>query len=291
MLEESLHYAISRDGLHFTALNDNRPVWNASIDSQPVALRDPFIARGLDGDYRLLATHAVPTRRLPDGHYERLDIGLAPHTAPVDFLHARSTDLLTWYDVRLIPILQDIPGAKNLWAPEFVVDPVAGDHLVIWSTSTGPKMWWDKAIWYARTRDFLTFTAPQVLFDPKLNIIDAHLLPYENRWHLFYKPDSKDDSKHIHIAHSACIDGPYHDLATGITPTITEGPHVVRRDDLDEWWLYYDHPWEKHYGLSRSRDLKQWTVTSGAQFPEDARHASIIQLSAEECTRLLRAFG
>lgn len=291
VLEESLHYAISHDGLHFTALNDNRPVWRARIDGQPISLRDPFIARGLDGEYHLLATHALPSRQLPDGRYERLDTGLPPHTGPTDLLHARSPDLVTWHDVRLVPILQSLPDAKNLWAPEFVADPSTADHLVIWSTSTGAKMWWDKAIWCARTRDFLAFSAPQVLFDPKLNIIDAHIVPHQGRWYLFYKPDSSDDTKHIHIAVSSHLEGPYQDLVTGITPTITEGPHVVRREDLGEWWLYYDHPWEKRYGLSRSRDFQGWTTSDEAQFPEDARHASVLEVSAAELARLSAAFG
>lgn len=150
VLEESLHYAVSHDGLRFTALNHNRPVWRAGVDGQPVALRDPFIARGLDGDYHLLATHAVPSRQLPDGRHERLDVGLPPHSAPTDLLHARSSDLVSWHDVRLVPVLQGVAGVRNLWAPEFVCDPVSGDHLVIWSSSTGPNMWWDKAIWCAQ---------------------------------------------------------------------------------------------------------------------------------------------
>lgn len=141
------------------------------------------------------------------------------------------------------------------------------------------------------TRDFLTFGAPRVLFDPQLNIIDAHIALHQDSWYLFYKPDSSDDSKHVHIAVSSSLDGPYQDLVTGVTPTITEGPHVVRREDLGEWWLYYDHPWEKRYGLSRSRDLQHWTVSAGAQFPEDARHASVLDVSAEELERLTAVFG
>lgn len=291
MLEESLHYALSRDGRTFTALAGNTPVWQATVDGQSVPLRDPFVARGLDGRYHLLATRAVPAQRQPDGRYHRIGMGFAPHSGPADLLHATSDDLITWQDVSIAPVLRDVPAAKNLWAPEFVPDAQHGDHLVIWSSSVGPKMWWDKAIWCARTRDFVTYTAPRVLFDPNLNVIDAHIVPHADGYYLFYKPDSHDDTKHVNVAVSANLDGPYETVTVGATPTITEGPHVVWRDDLHEWWMYYDHPWEKRYGLSTSKDLRSWTPLEGGSFPEDARHASVLRLTEEEYERLARAWA
>ena len=49
MLIAKLHIALSTDGRHWTALNDNRPVWDQFV-------RDQFIHRGSDGLWRLIAT-------------------------------------------------------------------------------------------------------------------------------------------------------------------------------------------------------------------------------------------
>lgn len=48
MKEEQLHFALSTDGRHWEPLNGNRPVWRQR-------LRDPFINRGPDGLWHLVA--------------------------------------------------------------------------------------------------------------------------------------------------------------------------------------------------------------------------------------------
>jgi hypothetical protein len=49
MLVAQLHMALSTDGRHWTALNDNKPIWDCFM-------RDQFIHRGEDGLWRLIAT-------------------------------------------------------------------------------------------------------------------------------------------------------------------------------------------------------------------------------------------
>lgn len=273
VLVEQLHYALSGDGLRWEALNANRPVWRPVIDGEEHSIRDPFVDVGLDGRYHLLATHA----RAGWSH--------------TDLVHASSADLLTWEDARLLPVLAGVPDAKNAWAPEFVRDPARGEHLVHWTTTTGPKVWVDKCIWCARTPDFRSFSRPRVLFDPGLNVIDSSIEQREGVFHLFFKPDSRDPEKLVRVATGRSLDGPYEIASGGITPAITEGPQPVRRDDLGGWLLYYDYPWENRYGVSFSPDLLAWGPLSGTSFPLDARHGSVVPLDAGQQARLERAFG
>jgi hypothetical protein len=49
MLEAKLHIALSTDGRHWTPLNENKPVWEQFM-------RDPYVRRGPDGLWRILAT-------------------------------------------------------------------------------------------------------------------------------------------------------------------------------------------------------------------------------------------
>lgn len=273
VLVEALHYALSRDGLRWTPLNANQPVWAPAIDGEAHAIRDPFVDRGLDGRYHLLATHA------------------RHGWSYTDLVHASSADLVTWDDARLLPVLAGVPDAKNAWAPEFVRDPARDEHLVHWSTTTGPTVWVQKSIWCARTADFRTFTAPRVLFDPQLNIIDSSIEERAGVFHLFFKPDSRDPEKRVRVATSRDLDGPYEIVSDGITPAITEGPQAVRRDDLGGWLLYYDYPWENRFGVSFSRDLLAWEPLEDASFPPDARHGSVVPLDDPSWARLERAFG
>jgi hypothetical protein len=272
VLAESLHYALSRDGLQWTPLNGNQGIWTPIIDGEMHNIRDPFVSRALDGRYHMVGTHA----RQGWSH--------------VDLLHAASDDLIHWEDVRLLDVLAGVLDAKNAWAPEFVPDAARGEHLLVWSTSTGPKLWWDKCIWACRTRDFREFSPARVLFDPKLNIIDANIASHGGKHFMYFKPDSVDAEKYVRIAVADDLDGPWEIATENVTPAITEGPQVVRRDDLGGWLMYYDYPWENRYGVSFSPDLLSWEIVPDVSFPTDARHGSIVELSQEQFAAIEVAF-
>ena len=51
-----------------------------------------------------------------------------------------------------------------LWAPDILYDSRNGDYLLHWSSSHKSNDYGNKAIYYARTKDFQTFTAPEVLY-------------------------------------------------------------------------------------------------------------------------------
>ena len=52
----SLYMALSRDGYHFTALNNARPVISGDTIAEQRGVRDPHIYRGPDGAFYLVAT-------------------------------------------------------------------------------------------------------------------------------------------------------------------------------------------------------------------------------------------
>src|SRR3954467_10370485 len=47
--EEAIHYALSNDGYHFWALNNDKPVISSAQISSTGGVRDPHILRGADG--------------------------------------------------------------------------------------------------------------------------------------------------------------------------------------------------------------------------------------------------
>ncbi len=266
---ESLHYAYSWDGAHWTAINHNRPVYFPVLDGCTVNIRDPFIGRGPDGSFHLLCTEGTQ-----DSYGGSL-------------VYAHSDDLIHWGKVHRIPIMEAIPGARVAWAPEFVYDPLCNDFFVFWSSTLAEEVREGKHIWCSRTPDFQVFSSPRPLFDPGLNVIDAHIVCADHRCLLFFKPDMTDETKYVGVAVADQLEGPYEMMAEGITPAVSEGPQVMRRSQPDAWYLYYDLAYENRYGLSISTDLAHWEPVGKVSFPEDARHGSFLSISEDELAMIL----
>src|SRR5690348_9374368 len=96
---EQLHYAYSRDGLHWYELNENKPVWASSLGEG--ILRDPFISKGPDGKWRLVFT-------------------IRPLGPSIGY--AISDDLIHWKEEKALPVMKETLNTLNSWAPEFTYD-------------------------------------------------------------------------------------------------------------------------------------------------------------------------
>jgi hypothetical protein len=283
MKAEQLHLALSADGRHWTPLNDNQPVWDHFV-------RDPFIRRGPDGLWRLLATGGGPAR---DRHV------VGPRC-----LYAVSKDLIDWQVEAYLPLMQDVRNeagqlARNIWAPEWFYDETTGEAVLIWSSSFKDAGWKESRLWYARTRDWQTFPAAQVLFDPPYSVIDGTLLEHEGMYYLFHKEEEfgarTGERRAIRLAVSEQLEGPYRiidgPLNDGqLVPVITEGPAVMPDPRGAGWLLLYDYCMSNDYGVSSSPDLLGWTIEPDVMLPADTRHGSVSRITAAEAERLRNAY-
>jgi hypothetical protein len=285
MLIAKLHMALSTDGRHWTALNDNNPIWDQSI-------RDPFIHRGADGLWRLVATgggRAAPDRRQ-----------FGPSC-----LYATSKDLIHWQVDSYLPLMKDVKdenGAmvRNIWAPEFFYDEGTKEYTLFWSSTFEDAGWKKSRLWYCKTTDWKTFTPAKVLFAPGYSVIDGTMTKHNGTYYLVHKEEefspATGERRGIRVATSKNLEGPYTvyngPLNNGqIAPTITEGPSVMA-DPLKPkgWLLYYDFPMADHYGISSSPDLFHWTIEQDISIPPDARHGSLSKLTGAEAKALLQAY-
>ncbi|MES2459365.1 MAG: glycoside hydrolase family 43 protein [Armatimonadota bacterium] len=279
---QELHLAGSRDGLHWTPLNRNRPTWPGRF------VRDPFIGRGADGYFHLVATGGSSRRSC---------------------LYARSRDLITWEE-RSLPLMEGFRDAdgrqvNNVWAPEWFYDAATGEYFVFWSSSFAGEGWSESVLWCSRTTDWETFTPPRRFFDPGYSVIDGTLLLHNGTYYLFHKEEEfgihTGERRGIRLATSTTLDGPYTlfegPLNSGqIVPTITEGPTVLP-DPTGAggacWLMLYDYPMANDYGASRSPDLFHWTTIRPDEFafPPHARHGSVFSVSESEWRALIEAFS
>ncbi|RYY37029.1 MAG: 1,4-beta-xylanase [Sphingobacteriaceae bacterium] len=281
---ENLHMALSTDGRHWTALNNNKPVWNRQM-------RDPFLHRGPDGLWRIMATGN-------DGNKEnRQKYGPA-------CLFASSADLVNWKVENYLHLMKDIKDetgapAGNIWAPEFYYDEETKEYVLFWSSSFKDAGWKQSKLWYCKTRDWKTFTPAKVLFAPPYSVIDGTLTKYNGIYYLVHKEEEfgakTGERRGIRLATSTNIEGPYKiysgDLNNGqIAPTITEGPSVMPDPLKQGWLLLYDYPMADKYGISSSPDLKKWKIETNIAIPPDARHGSVSRITAEEAEILRRNF-
>ncbi|MEU1518729.1 glycoside hydrolase family 43 protein [Streptomyces sp. NPDC005811] len=265
--EEALHLAYSHDGHEFVPVNGGQPVLRGTVGTG--RLRDPFIGVGPDGLFHLLAT---------DGW-----------TSPY-IVHATSADLLTWSDQELLPVMADVDGAHNAWAPEFFLEPATGVYHLIWSsvveagTSAEGRDFehhtQNHRIWHCTTEDFRTFTDPDVFFDPGHSVIDATVRELEGGGFLMAYKDERGTNdlgtahKDIHLTTFDRPGGPWTSSVGPVTPSVVEGPSIFRRGD--EMVMIFDHFLEGRYGAARSRDGVAWEPVPLA-LPPGMRHASVLE--------------
>lgn len=286
MREEQLHFALSADGRNWTPLNNNRPVWQQR-------LRDPYLHLGPGGLWHLVATGGYSSKRPGENN-----------SGPV-CLYAESSDLVNWTNVHSLPLMtgvRDETGrpARNVWAPEWFWDQKDGNYFVYWSSSFEDEGWKQSRLWFARTRDWQTFTPAKVLFKPPYSAIDGTLWEHDKNYFLFHKEEefgvNKGERRAIRLATAGQLEGPYKiyegPLNGGqIAPVISEGPEIMPDPKNAGWLLIYDYCMSNGYGVSASSDLIHWSVESSVAFPPDARHGCFAQLTDIEAGRLRAKFG
>jgi hypothetical protein len=264
---ERLHLAYSHDGLHWQPLNNNQPTWPEQF------MRDPFIARGFDGAFHLLATGGGSARSC---------------------LYARSTDLIGWQH-HALPLMEGVPGVANVWAPEFFCDQQRHEYVMFWSSSGGQHGWDDSRIWCARTPDFQTFSTPRVLFDPGYTVIDATIVQHDGMCYMIFKDERfgyvHGEHRYLQVATADQLDGPYTVVTEAITPSLTEGPAILQLPAAEQWLLLCDYCMSNRYGAFRSHDLRHWHEHSDTAFPANARHGSVFPITAHELETLQQHFG
>lgn len=283
MLINKLHIALSTDGRHWTALNDNKPVWEHHM-------RDPYVRRGPDGLWRILST----------GDGKAAD---REKSGP-SCLYVTSKDLIEWKVEGYLPLMKGIRNekgelARNIWAPEWFYDNATGEYMLLWSSSYENAGWKKSRLWYCKTRDWKQFTPARPLFEPPYSVIDGTLIEHEGTYYLFHKEEEfgklTGERRAIRLATSKRLEGPY-EIIEGplnegqIVPVITEGPTVIADAESLGWLLYYDYCMADRFGLSYSPDLLDWSVVEDTAFPAEARHGCVSMLSPEEARKLLEAY-
>jgi polygalacturonase len=276
--EDGLHLAASTDGYKFEMLGGDRSYLRPVVGDAKI-MRDPCLFQGPDGVFHLVWTDAWAGKTLG---------------------YASSKDLLTWSEQKEIPVMADEPNAQNVWAPEITFDPIQQEYVIFWSTTilgrfretenTNRRPERNHRIYSVTTKDFKTFTPARLHYDGGFNVIDATLAPDGDEWLMFVKNEqlTPKTEKNIRMIRAKTVDGPFSEASPAITGAYwAEGPSAVKVGD--EWRVYFDKHMLNKYGMVRSKDLAHWEdVSDRVSFPADARHGTVIAVSAGVIENLKR---
>lgn len=284
--ETGVHFAYSRDGLKFEWLNEGKVMMPAPKWGNESLTRDPSIVWH-DGLFHMVWTTSWNSR----------SIG-----------YAHSRDLREWSEPKKIAIWGDRKDVRNTWAPELHWDPEQEEFLILWSSTTPTELndgdqshdrhGYDHRPYASRTRDFESFTSPELFFspqDPEYSVIDPFLAhddrgtpnKDDDRWVMVIKHElaAERGGKNLRLTFAPRMQGPYETTlgppivgaGTDIVNQMSEGPSLFRRNGL--WFLYWDAPSsEFSYCLATSPDLKTWDHRSDQMSlpAERMRHGTVL---------------
>ncbi|KAF2680445.1 glycoside hydrolase family 43 protein [Lentithecium fluviatile CBS 122367] len=284
------------NALSWKELNGGQPILTSMQGTK--GLRDPFVIRSPEGDtFYLIATD--------------LSIGSgtswgAAVTKGSLYLEVwESHDLINWSQQRHVKVSP--PTAGNTWAPEAYFDPTIGSYVVFWASSlyaesdtnhTGSTY---HRMLYATTRDFVTFSEPQIWQDAGMSRIDSTVIKEGDNFFRFTKDEGASGTGCADIIQerstslrttlsswtqvTACI-------GKNAGTSAVEGPTVFKANPGDvngeKFYLFVDEYTGRGYIPLETADIANpsWKVSGSYKLPTSPRHGTVLPITAAELAAL-----
>lgn len=310
---EQTYFSISEDGLNWSELNGGNAVLTSDIGES--GLRDHFIARAPEGDkYYMIATDLSIYHNA--GNWAGAG-GSGSHGIVV----WESDDLVNWSEPWIAEIAPENAGCT--WAPEFIYDETTGEYVVYWSATSieldengeVAQEYENHTIYYAKTRDFRTFTDAQVYHSggkmedgTPIKVIDSTMIENDG---VYYRYTKNEMNGTIMVDKSDAILGTFTEidsdtLSSDVPATVgaVEGPIIFKmnektEDGKDQWCLMVDRfaRGQGYYPLiTTDLDSGEFTLLDDSEFSmptnvQKYRHGYVMPVTAAEYDALQRTYG
>lgn len=308
--QEQTYFSISRDGLNWQELNDGQPVLTSVLGES--GLRDHYIGRSAEGDkFYMIATDLS----IYHGNAVWMEAGANGSHSIVVW---ESEDLVNWSEPWLAEIAPDNAGCT--WAPEFIYDDITGEYIVYWSATTlevdenknVTQEYENHTIYYAKTRDFRTFTEPEVYHSggkradgTPIKVIDSTMIEQDGTYYRYTKNEMNGT---IMIDKADAVLGEFtqipSDTLSSVLPSkqgAVEGPIIFKMNELNEdgeeqWCLMVDRfaRGQGYYPLITT-DLSSGEFEllgeDEYEFPTKYRHGYVMPITQEEYNMLQMKWG
>jgi len=281
--EEAIRFAVSEDGYHYRALNNNQPVLNNDDISSTGGVRDPHILRGNDGKtFYMVVTDLYVT-----------DMGWKNYAMVL----LKSNDLVNWTS-SVVNIPEAFPDefgdVWRVWAPQTIYDSEVGKYMVYFSMKQGDDP--DKIYYAYANSDFTALeSAPkQLLYSPTNNAcIDGDIIKKDGKFYLFHKSESGDPGIKLAISDKLTEGYEYPNLErVDKEKENVEGSGVFKLNNSDEWILMYDVYGLGRYQFTKSSDLRNFTVIDeDISMNFHPRHGTVLPITKTELKRLIAKWG
>ncbi len=272
---EQIYFSLSKDGLRWTELNKNNPVMVSNVGDKGV--RDPYILRSPEGDkFYMVATDL----RIANG----AGWSAAQRAGSKSIVVWESNDLVNWSKERLVKVARDDAGCA--WAPEVVYDDKTGEYVVFWASRVAQDNYAKHRIYIAKTRDFYTFTEPEVWIDRQQDVIDTDVIKHNGVYYRF----SKDEvNKNIIIDKcDQLLNKNYETVSSTSVGSQkgVEGPAIFKFNGQNKWCLLLDDYGGGGYFPMVSDNIASgmFTKLSTSQYslPSGPRHGTVMQITQAE---------
>lgn len=289
---EQVYFGISRDGFHWETVNDGNPIlWSYEGDR---GVRDFTITRTQEGKFIILATDLSLSYGMPyQYHNSWTEVS---RNGSKSLVMWQSDDLIHWESQRMLHLGDENFGC--LWAPDILFDREQQDYIVHWSSSHAMNDFGPKGIFYSRTKNFETFSAPEVLYRKEDGgpVIDSAMYEEDGRYYCFLK--SEGDPAHVILVASDHATGPFTRVEEfdrcmeALEPGLYEAPTAFVTAD-GHWCLMLDY-----YGCSAAGQgyvpfladslAGGHFVRSDASFsfPYGFKHGTVLSITDGEYERL-----
>ncbi|MDQ0224064.1 immunoglobulin-like domain-containing protein [Metabacillus niabensis] len=291
---EQIYFALSEGNnpLKWQELNNGEPAITSDLGEK--GLRDPFIIRSPEGDkFYLIATDLKING---NGNWDR-----AQRHGSRSIMVWESNDLINWSEQRMVEVAPQEAG--NTWAPEIFYDETTGEYIVFWASklyenaehtgSTYNKMM------YSKTRDFYTFTEPEVYIDNGYSVIDTTMIEHDGKIYRFSKDERNNTTESpngkfiFQEAGDSVLDPSFELIKEGIgkgSIGAGEGPTIFKSNTEEKWYLFLDEFGGRGYVPFETTNLDsgEWKMSEDFDLPASPRHGTVIPVTKAEHEALLK---
>lgn len=288
---EQVYFGLSQDGYHWEEVNNGNPVlWSFKGDK---GVRDFTITRANNGKFYIFATDLSLAYGMPN-QYEHSWANIARHGSH-DLVMWESSDLVHWSEQKMITLGTEDFGC--LWAPDIIFDKENNDYVLHWSSPHRSNNFGPMAIYYSRTKDFQTYSEPQLLYRKEdSGVIDSCMYEENGKFYLFVK--SEANPLGVIMLKSNKITGPFervyrfdHEMEK-LNSGAYEAPTGFKMED-GKWTLLLDFFGVKGKGqgyvpfVADSMESGVFKRSDEAfSFPYGFKHGTVLTITEEEYNRI-----
>jgi Glycosyl hydrolases family 43. len=291
--QEKLYYGVSIDGYNFYALNKGKPVYSSSLGTG--CLRDPFIFKGEDGYYYILATDMQSSQ----GYFSNYAIIILK---TLDFIHIIDSTRIDYH------CFNSTKKCNRAWAPQAIWCPEKKSYMIYLTihnedSEIGTVMWRHYA---TDLLDASTYTEPELMMKAlgdDNTAIDGDIIydSVNNRFIMYY------DGRRIAVADS--LSGEFSGLDPQVSQEydevpfttqdgekmLVEGSNIYKILGEERWIIAADGTSFNggQYALAETSDFIQYRQLKSEEYSFDfvPRHGYVIPITEGQLQKLFEQYG